>query len=97
MQPSVLVLLQHATRRVLLAWRQREPKVVAAVVDRLGIGELVKRRFNPSRQSVRKAKGKGRRLWGHYDRKAKAVLLSLPPREACLLGRSGGSVAARHG
>ena len=45
-QPTGIGLLQHACRRVLLAWRQVEPQAAVAAAGRLGLNVLLGKRFN---------------------------------------------------
>lgn len=75
-QPSVLGLLQHAMRRVVLLWQAQEPRAAALIVQRLDLHALAAERFNRSRLSVRRRQGQ--RCWKQHCLKAKALLRALP-------------------
>ena len=76
-QPTVVGLLQHAMRRLLLALRDQAPVLVADISGRLHLEPLLAKRFQ--RYAAGVASRQGRRLWAQFYRKANKLLRLLPP------------------
>lgn len=76
-QPTVVGLLQHAMRRLLLALRQYAPELVADICARLRLKPLLAKRFQRCASGL--VSRPGRRLWGLFYRKANKLLKALPP------------------
>lgn len=75
-QPTVVGLLQHAMRRLLLALRDRAPTLAEDIGNRLHLEVLLRKRFQ--RYAAGIAGRPGRRLWGQFYRKANKLLALLP-------------------
>ena len=75
-QPTVVGLLQHSMRRLLLALRQWQPGLAATISERLRLEPLLCKRFNRCAAGI--ASRQGRRLWARYYRKATKLMRLVP-------------------
>ena len=76
-QPTVVGLLQHGLRRVLLAAGGVSPEMVVALDKRFGLSKWLGRRFQRCARGIQSRSA--RRLWRQCYRKAQGVLGALNP------------------
>ena len=87
-QPTVIGLLQHGMRRVLLAWRLQAPVAAEAAAERIRIPEYLAKRFQRCAHGLRSRAG--RRLWRKAYRQAERLLELLPDKQGAALGEAVG-------
>ena len=75
-QPTVVGLLQHAMRRLLLALREHAPQLATDISVQLHLKPFLTKRFQRFASGI--ASRQGRRLWGRFYRKANKLLKLLP-------------------